>query len=102
MVRAQLPHSQQVSAAFTADCKLRRRIDIREPKIAAARAEIDRLGGEIELEVDCGVTATAVGAPARAGATVFCAGSALFNGPITMTDRVRALRQVAAAALQYK
>jgi ribulose-phosphate 3-epimerase len=69
-----------------------------EPKIAAARAEIDRRGGEIEVEVDGGITATTIGAAARAGATVFCAGSALFNGPGTMTDRVRALRQAAAAA----
>ncbi len=72
-----------------------------EPKIAAARAEIDRRGGEIELEVDGGITATTIGAAARAGATVFCAGSALFNGPGTMTDRVRALRQAASAATQH-
>ena len=101
MVRAQLPHSQQVSVAFTADCKLRRRIDIREPKIAAARAEIDRRGLEVELEVDGGINAATIGATARAGATVFCAGSALFNGPGTMADRVAALREAAAAGTEH-
>ncbi len=39
--------------------------------------------------------------PARAGATVFCAGSALFNGPGTMADRVAALREAAAAGTEH-
>ncbi|NMH97574.1 ribulose-phosphate 3-epimerase [Pseudonocardia sp. K10HN5] len=68
-----------------------------EPKIAAARAEIDRRGLDIELEVDGGIGTGTIGAAARAGATVFCAGSALFNGPGTMADRVTALRAVATA-----
>lgn len=68
-----------------------------EPKIAAARAQIDRRSLEVELEVDGGITTATIGAAARAGATAFCAGSALFNGPGTMTDRVAALREPAAA-----
>ena len=71
-----------------------------EPKIAAARAEIDRRGLEVELEVDGGINAATIGATARAGATVFCAGSALFTGPGTMADRVAALREAAAAGME--
>jgi ribulose-phosphate 3-epimerase len=66
-----------------------------EPKIAAARAEIDRHGYDIELEVDGGIADPTIGAAARAGARVFCAGSALFRGPGTMADRVTALREKA-------
>jgi len=73
-----------------------------EPKIAAARAEIDHRGLQVELEVDGGINAATIGAAARAGATVFCAGSALFNGPGTMGDRVAALRQAAAAGIEDK
>ena len=73
-----------------------------EPKIAAARAEIDHRGLQVELEVDGGINAATIGAAARAGATVFCAGSALFNGTGTMGDRVAALRQAAAAGMEDK
>jgi ribulose-phosphate 3-epimerase len=73
-----------------------------KPKIAAARAEIDRRGLEVELEVDGGINPATIGAAARAGATVFCAGSALFNGPGTMADRVVALREAAAAGMEHK
>ncbi len=67
-----------------------------EPKITATRAEIDRRALLIELEVDGGIGPATIGAAARAGARVFCAGSALFNGPGTMTDRALALRAAAA------
>ena len=70
-----------------------------EPKIAAARAEIDRRGLQAELEVDGRITVATIGAATRAGATAFCAGSAVFNGPGTMADRVSALREAAAAAM---
>lgn len=70
-----------------------------ESKIAAARAEIDRRGLEVELEVDGGITVATIAAAARAGATAFCAGSAVFNGPGTMAERVAALRAAAAAAM---
>ncbi|MGV0795653.1 ribulose-phosphate 3-epimerase [Mycolicibacterium elephantis] len=72
-----------------------------EPKITAARAEIDRRGLDVELEVDGGITAATIGAAARAGATAFCAGSALFNGPGAMSDRVAELRAAAAAGMQH-
>ncbi len=70
-----------------------------EPKIAAARAEIDRRGLDIELEVDGGIGPATIGAAAGAGARVFCAGSALFAGPGTMTDRTLAMRAAASEAI---
>jgi len=68
-------------------------------KIAAARALIERRGLDIELEVDGGIGPATIGAAARAGATVFCAGSALFEGPGSMSDRVVALRTAALGAV---
>jgi ribulose-phosphate 3-epimerase len=68
-----------------------------EPKIAAARAEIDRRGLDIELVVVGGIGPGTIGAAARAGARVFCAGSALFTGPGTMADRAAAMRAAAVA-----
>ncbi|WP_243393999.1 ribulose-phosphate 3-epimerase [Mycobacterium ahvazicum] len=65
-----------------------------EPKIAAARAEIDRRGLDIELEVDGGIGPGTIAAAAAAGADVFCAGSALFAGP-NMTEAAHALRAAA-------
>ncbi len=73
-----------------------------EHKIAAARAQIDRHGYEIELEVDGGIAGETIGAAARAGANVFCAGSALFKGPGTMADRVAALRGAATAGMDAR
>ncbi len=66
-----------------------------EPKIAAARAEIDRRGLDIELEVDGGISTGTIASAAAAGATVFCAGSALFTGDGTIADRTAALRTAA-------
>ena len=68
-------------------------------KIAAARALIDRRGLDIELEVDGGIGPATIGASARAGATAFCAGSALFEGPGSMSDRAAALRTAAVGAV---
>lgn len=62
-----------------------------EPKIAAARTEIDRRGMDIELEVDGGIGPLTIAAAAASGADVFCAGSALFAEP-NMTERANALR----------
>jgi ribulose-phosphate 3-epimerase len=70
-----------------------------EPKIAAARAEIDRRGLDIELEVDGGISSTTIGAAAAAGADVFCAGSALFSGPGTMSERAYQIRTAATQKL---
>jgi len=73
-----------------------------QDKIGAARAEIDRRGLEIELEVDGGIAGGTIGAAARAGADVFCAGSALFDGPGTLEDRVVALRDAATAGIESR
>jgi ribulose-phosphate 3-epimerase len=73
-----------------------------EHKIGAAHAQIDRHGYEIELEVDGGIAGATIGAAARAGANVFCAGSALFKGPGTMADRVSALRGAATAGIEAR
>jgi ribulose-phosphate 3-epimerase len=73
-----------------------------EVKVTAARAEIDRRGLDIELEVDGGIAGATIGAAARAGADVFCAGSALFNGPGTLADRVVALRDAATAGIESR
>lgn len=70
-----------------------------EPKIAEARAEIDRRGGDVELEVDGGIGPGTIASAAAAGATVFCAGSALFSGPGSMADRAAALRAATTAEL---
>lgn len=66
-----------------------------EAKIAAARAEIDTRGLDIELEVDGGIGLATIGPAAAAGADVFCAGSALFSGPGTMGERTAELRAAA-------
>jgi len=73
-----------------------------EHKIGAARAQIDRHGYEIELEVDGGIAGATIGAAAGAGANVFCAGSALVKGPGTMADRVAALRGAATAGMEAR
>ena len=73
-----------------------------EPKIAAARAEIDNRGLDIELEVDGGIAGATIGAAARAGADVFCAGSALFSGAGTVERRAVALRSAAAAGIESR
>jgi ribulose-phosphate 3-epimerase len=70
-----------------------------ERKIAAARAEIDRRELDIELEVDGGIGNATIGAAARAGADVFCAGSALFSGEGTLADRAEGLRSSARAGI---
>jgi len=73
-----------------------------EDKVTAARVEIDRRGLDIELEVDGGIAGATIGAVARAGADVFCAGSALFTGPGTLADRVVALRDAATAGIESR
>jgi ribulose-phosphate 3-epimerase len=70
-----------------------------EPKIASAWDLIDQRGLDIELEVDGGIGMDTIRDAARAGASTFCAGSALFNGSGTMADRVAALRAAAREAV---
>jgi ribulose-phosphate 3-epimerase len=54
-------------------------------KIAAARRIIDASGRAIRLQVDGGITAGNIGRAAAAGADVFVAGSAVFDGNGTRT-----------------
>jgi ribulose-phosphate 3-epimerase len=64
------------------------------PKIAALRAEIDRAGAKVDLEVDGGVTDQTVRRVVEAGADVLVAGSAVFGKP----DRKQAIDRIRAAA----
>lgn len=51
------------------------------PKIAALRAEIDRRGLSVTIEVDGGIAPDTAPLVAEAGATAAVVGSALFNAP---------------------
>ncbi|TNC25806.1 ribulose-phosphate 3-epimerase [Amycolatopsis alkalitolerans] len=66
-----------------------------ESKIAEARALIERTGRPIELEVDGGIGPDTIGGAARAGATTFCTGSALFRRRGAMAAELARLRQLA-------
>ena len=49
------------------------------PKISALRKKIDKLGLDIEIEVDGGINHETIGRVSSAGADVFVAGSAIYN-----------------------
>lgn len=66
------------------------------PKIEVARAEIDRLGKPILLQVDGGVTVENIGRLASLGADCAVAGSAVF-GHGEPAANIEALRQAASA-----
>jgi ribulose-phosphate 3-epimerase len=66
------------------------------PKIAQARAIIERSGRQIRLEVDGGVKVDNIGAVAAAGADTFVAGSAIFNSK-DYAATIRAMRERIAA-----
>jgi len=51
------------------------------PKIRALRAEIDRRGLDIDIQVDGGIDAETAPAVTSAGATVLVAGSSVFHAP---------------------
>ncbi|MFY9914877.1 MAG: ribulose-phosphate 3-epimerase [Nocardioidaceae bacterium] len=72
-------------------------LDICLPKIERARALISRLGGEVWLQVDGGVSADTIERCASAGADVFVAGSAVF-GADQPDAMVAHLRDLASAA----
>ena len=50
------------------------------PKVRAARDRIDRAGLATDVSIDGGINATTAGAAARAGATFFVCGNAVFAG----------------------
>ncbi|HUQ38552.1 MAG TPA: ribulose-phosphate 3-epimerase [Acidimicrobiales bacterium] len=64
------------------------------PKVAATRAELDRLGLATALQVDGGIDVDTAGVAAAAGADVLVAGSAVFG----TADPVAAGRAIKAAA----
>ncbi|MFN2556770.1 MAG: ribulose-phosphate 3-epimerase [Nitriliruptorales bacterium] len=71
-------------------------LETMEPKIAAARELIDSSGHSIELQVDGGIGPDTIEGAARAGANVFCAGSAVFGhegGPERAVEEMRALAE---------
>jgi ribulose-phosphate 3-epimerase len=71
-----------------------------EPKVREVRALIEAAGlsDRVAVEVDGGIGPSTVAAAASAGATVFVAGSALFNHPDGLAHAVSDLRARAAAA----
>lgn len=65
------------------------------PKLRALTAARKRLGVELWLQVDGGVTTSTIGIAAEAGADTFVAGSAVYGG--VPEDRIAELREAAAA-----
>ncbi len=66
-------------------------------KIAEARAAIERLGLDIEVEVDGGINEHNVADVVRAGASIFVAGSAVFRGKRGPAGEIAALKKAAHA-----
>jgi ribulose-phosphate 3-epimerase len=65
------------------------------PKVERARAEIDRRGLHVALQVDGGINEETLPIAARAGADTFVAGHAIFGAtdPLAAAGRLRALTQ---------
>ena len=63
------------------------------PKVAALRAEIDRLGLPVTIQVDGGINAATAATVAAAGADIAVMGSALFNAqdPRALVDLVHGM-----------
>ena len=64
------------------------------PKISAIRAEADRIGSNIDIQVDGGIGVETAAECARAGANIFVAGSSVF-GAADRADAVSAIRAAA-------
>jgi ribulose-phosphate 3-epimerase len=64
------------------------------PRVAAARAQIDRAGAVVELEVDGGIKVDNAARAVEAGASVLIAASGIFAQP----DPAGAARALAAIA----
>jgi ribulose-phosphate 3-epimerase len=69
------------------------------PKIRRTREEVDRRGLGVAIEVDGGIDARTAPAAARAGATIFVAGNAIFHAPDPAAAAL-AIRQAADLAAQ--
>jgi ribulose-phosphate 3-epimerase len=63
-------------------------------KIAKLRAELDRKGLDVELEVDGGINAQVVPKVVKAGARVLVAGAAVFASGKTVKEAIAKLRPV--------
>lgn len=63
-------------------------------KVVALRAEIDKLGLEVRLQVDGGVNSSTVKLAAEAGADTFVAGSAIFSSE-NRKQSIQTLREIA-------
>ncbi len=61
-------------------------------KVCAARALLDRMASDADIEVDGGVDATNAAALGDAGATVLVAGSAVYGHPGGPAEGIRAIR----------
>ena len=70
-------------------------LDLCLPKIARTRALLDKVGGDIWLEIDGGVSAATIERCAEAGVDTFVAGSSVFGADDPDTV-VRQLRDLAA------
>src|SRR5687767_12549781 len=73
-------------------------LDLCLPKIARTRAMLDKLGGDIWLQIDGGVSAETIERCAAAGVDSFVAGSSVF-GAADPDAMVGKLRELAAAAV---
>lgn len=71
------------------------------PKLERARAQIERAGRDIRLEIDGGVKADNIGRIAAAGADTFVAGSAIF-GSEDYAATISAMREAIAEAIERK
>jgi ribulose-phosphate 3-epimerase len=69
------------------------------PKIRRTREEVDRRGLGVAIEVDGGIDTRTAPAAAKAGATIFVAGSAIFHAPDPAAAAL-AIRQAADSAAQ--
>ncbi len=67
------------------------------PKIRRARRMLDEIGSDARLEVDGGIKAHNVAAPARAGADVFISGSGILAHPEGKATAVKELREALAS-----
>ncbi|EFQ83905.1 ribulose-phosphate 3-epimerase [Aeromicrobium marinum DSM 15272] len=75
-------------------------LDLCLPKIRRARELLDRVGGDVWLQVDGGVSLGTIERCADAGADTFVAGSAVF-GADDPEQMVQALRERAVAACRH-
>ncbi len=66
-------------------------------RIRRLRRMLDEIGSTADLEVDGGIKTTNAAAIAAAGANVLVAGSAIFDGPLSISDNIAAFRRALTA-----